>query len=132
MTTDTHIPARGPWPVRRGPQGERGVRRPTSLRQHAYLPVTASALSPATPPQSTGNAPLLPLHDASRLRAAAYHARRIYPEPLGELVARELTAYAEFGHRFGDGLIPRVAAIVLATPADGTVQKIVCERDRPS
>lgn len=69
------------------------------------------------PPRVTGDAPSLPFHDASRFRAAAHHARRIYPGPLGELVAREFVAYAEFGHRFGDGLIPRLAAAVLATPS---------------
>ena len=132
MTLGAHIPARAPWPVRPGPpgdRGQRGVRHPTSFPHHAQVPITASAIYPATPSQGTGSAPPLPLHDASRLRAAAHHARRIYPEPLGELVARELTAYAEFGHRFGDGLIQRVAAIVLATPVDGTGQEIVYEGD---
>jgi hypothetical protein len=43
--------------------------------------------------------------------------RRIYPGSLGELVHRELIAYAEFGYRFdGQALIPRLATEVLATP----------------
>jgi len=50
--------------------------------------------------------------------------RRIYPGPLGELVFRELSAYVEFGYRFGhDGLILRLADAVLATdpnPSDAS------------
>jgi hypothetical protein len=62
-----------------------------------------------------GNATALPPHDRSRVRAAALHARRLYPGPLGELVHRELTAYADFGYQFsGDALIPRLAAEILA------------------
>lgn len=62
-----------------------------------------------------GDAPGLQRHEAARYRAAAGHARRVYPGPLGELVSRELSAYAEFGYRFDDdGLIPRLAAAVLA------------------
>jgi hypothetical protein len=62
-----------------------------------------------------GNATALAQHERSRIRAAALHARRLYPGALGELVHRELTAYADFGYRFaGDALIPRLAAEVLA------------------
>jgi hypothetical protein len=49
------------------------------------------------------------------MRAAGLHARRLYPGPLGELVFRELTAYADFGYQFAaDALIPRLAAEILA------------------
>lgn len=66
-----------------------------------------------------GDAAQLQLHEASRCRAAAGHARRVYPGPLGELVFRELSAYAEFGYRFDtDGLIQRLAAAVLALRSD--------------
>jgi hypothetical protein len=52
-------------------------------------------------------------HEKARYRAAAVLGRRIYSGPLGELVHRELTAYADFGYRFsGDGLIPRLAAAI--------------------
>jgi hypothetical protein len=75
-------------------------------------------LFPAPPP-IRGDAATLQLHERSRFRAAALHARRIYPGPLGELVFRELSAYAEFGYRLSsDGLIPRLATAVLATRAD--------------
>lgn len=67
----------------------------------------------------SGSAPRLELHEQSRMIAAAGHARRVHPGPLGELAARELTAYAEFGHRFGaDELIPQLAAQVLAIRSD--------------
>jgi hypothetical protein len=67
-------------------------------------------------PKISGDAPPLPFDEMSRYRAAASHARRIFPGALGELGERELSAYAEFGYRFSnDGLIPRLAAAVLAT-----------------
>lgn len=74
-------------------------------------------LFPAPPPIS-GDAPSLEYPERARCLAAAHHARRTYPGPLGELVARELTSYADFGHRFGDGLIPRLVAAVLSEQPD--------------
>jgi hypothetical protein len=62
-----------------------------------------------------GDAGQLHLHESARIRAAALHARRVMPGPLGELVYRELSAYAEFGHRFtADALIPRLTTEILA------------------
>jgi hypothetical protein len=67
----------------------------------------------ASAPKIEGNAAGMELHEKARYRAAAVLARRIYPGPLGELVHRELTAYAEFGYRFSDdGLIPQLAAAI--------------------
>jgi len=67
------------------------------------------------PKKIRGDAVELQLHEQSRYRAAALHARRVLPGPLGELVYRELNAYADFGYRFAtDGLIPRLAAEILA------------------
>ena len=75
-------------------------------------------LSPAAP-KIRGDAAELQLYERSRYRAAAGHARRVYPGPLGELAYRELIAYAEFGYRFSDdGLISRLAAAVLAARSD--------------
>ncbi|MFC5950046.1 hypothetical protein ACFQH9_17375 [Pseudonocardia lutea] len=75
------------------------------------------------PPRLTGTAAELAPPDRSRFRAAAHHARRVYPGCVGELLHRELTAFAEFGHRFDrDGLVPRLATEILARPlrdADG-------------
>ncbi len=74
-----------------------------------YTKLPASALL-------RGDATTLPLHERSRMRAAALHARRLYPGGLGELVYRELVAYADFGYRFAaDALIPRLAAEILAS-----------------
>jgi hypothetical protein len=70
-----------------------------------------------TPASLPGNAEALPVHEKSQLRAAARHARLALPGPIGELVSREITAYAEFGYRFGtDALVPRLAVQVLAMP----------------
>jgi hypothetical protein len=78
-----------------------------------YQPPAAHVI-PAQP-VIRGNVPGLEFHEKSRLNAAAHHARRVYPGPVGELVDRELRAYAEFGHRLaGDGLAPRLAAQILA------------------
>ncbi len=80
---------------------------------HTRIPASAPPLDPAV---------TLPLHERSRMRAAALHARRLYPGGLGELVFRELVAYADFGYRFAtDALIPRLAAEILATvvPEEG-------------
>ena len=53
--------------------------------------------------------------DKVRYRAAALQARRLHPGPLGVLVHRELSAYAEFGHSFStDTLVPNLAAAILA------------------
>jgi hypothetical protein len=68
-----------------------------------------------TPGPLRGDAPVLHLHERSRMRAAALHARRLYPGAVGELLHRELTAYADFGYQFAaDALIPRLAAEILA------------------
>ena len=79
----------------------------------------AIRLFPAQAPVS-GDAEQFQAHERSRVRAAAHHARRVYPGPLGELAHRELSAYAEFGYRFAaDALIPRLVAEILATPVQG-------------
>ena len=80
--------------------------------RHDHKPISRGSEDPR------GRAELQP-HERSRYRAAAGHARRVYPGPLGELAYRELIAYAEFGYRFSDdGLIPRLAAAVLAARPD--------------
>jgi hypothetical protein len=55
---------------------------------------------------------------AARLRAAARRVVHLHPGPVGELLARELCVYADFGHRFGpDGVLDRLAADVLGADA---------------
>lgn len=90
----------------------------TSTRPHPSPPVGQIRLFlPAEAPITGDPNGRLPLHEASRLRSAARHAQRAYPGAIGELVARELTAHAEFGYRFAaDGLLTRLAAEVLRTP----------------
>jgi hypothetical protein len=62
-----------------------------------------------------GGASPMAAHEISRAKAAAEHARRAVAGPLGELAARELTAYAEFGYRgTGDALVPQLARQILA------------------
>ena len=54
-----------------------------------------------------------------RLRAAAFRARLVYPGPVGELIARELLSWDEFGHLLGGNrMIMRLVEHVL-TPAAG-------------
>jgi hypothetical protein len=54
------------------------------------------------------------LGDLARVLAAAHHAARLYPGPVGELVARELRAHADLGFRFGaDSLLGRLAAEIM-------------------
>jgi len=49
------------------------------------------------------NLPSLPMQheDKMRIRAAAFSATQVYPGPVGELLARELLGWEEFGYRFG-------------------------------
>jgi hypothetical protein len=104
--------ARGDRPV-----SEQATRRPLSTGEETPMTIRCYPGPDALP----GDADRLPMHESARLRAAALHARRVLPGPLGELVHRELTAYAEFGYRFAaDALVPRLADEILAlrTPAD--------------
>ena len=56
----------------------------------------------------------------TRLRAAAFRARLVYPGPVGELIARELLSWDEFGHLLGGNrMIMRLVGHVLWTPAAG-------------
>lgn len=52
-----------------------------------------------TPPQDPP--PKFEQHERMRLRAAAFHATRLYPGPVGELLSKELFAWEEFGYRLG-------------------------------
>ena len=51
-----------------------------------------------------------------RARAASIDAVRLYPGAVGELLARELSSWGEFGHRFGgDRLVARLVEHVEGT-----------------
>lgn len=57
--------------------------------------------------------------ERSQYLEAARRASWAYPGALGELVQRELVAFVQFGYRLtGDGLIPRLAAEILAEVQD--------------
>ncbi|MFC4946137.1 hypothetical protein [Pseudonocardia sp. GCM10023141] len=76
------------------------------------------------PPAITGSACPIDQRERTRLRTAALRARRVYPGELGELVQRELGAFADLGLRFAaDALLPRLADVVLATPLPGDEQR---------
>jgi hypothetical protein len=56
----------------------------------------------------------------TRLRAAAFRARLVYPGPVGELITQELLSWDEFGHRLGGNrMIMTLVEHVLRTPAAG-------------
>ena len=79
-----------------------------------------------TPLTAIGSEPtaargLLELHERSRIRAAARHARRVYPGDVGELVHRELIAYAEFGIRFSVDAAADGAEVTAIAPRRATL-----------
>jgi hypothetical protein len=84
-------------------------------------------------PRHFGTADPLELHERSRIRAAALHASRVYPGSIGELIQRELTAYADFGYRFADNnLISRLTAEILATSVSDRVDESGCSNSAGS
>ncbi|HXV92362.1 MAG TPA: hypothetical protein VD813_03615 [Pseudonocardia sp.] len=91
---------------------------PTSPHRRGHA-AGAIRLFPQPGPRPTGDrSGRLAFHEASRIRAAALHAKRVYPGVVGEVLARELTAHAEFGYRFdADALMTRLAAEILGAPA---------------
>ncbi len=61
-------------------------------------------------------------HERMRLRAAAFRANRLYPGPVGEVLAEEVLAWEQFGYRLGGGrLVMRLVDHLLtaAPPATG-------------
>ncbi len=56
-------------------------------------------------------------HEKMRLRAAPFRVTRLYPGPVGELLARELLSWEEFGYRLGGSrLVMRLVGHVLTSP----------------
>lgn len=52
--------------------------------------------------------------EKQRTRAAAFRATKAYPGPVGELIARELMSWDEFGYRLGShALVSRLVDHVL-------------------
>jgi hypothetical protein len=74
---------------------------------HAPTPATAAAVP----------APRLEPHEKLRLRTAAHLAKRLYPGPVGELVARELLTWEDFAHRLDQhGIAARLVQHVMTAP----------------
>lgn len=70
--------------------------------------MTTRPLNRQPPPPAPGAPPLVRPEvmtdsERSKVRAAAFHATRVYPGPVGELVQRELLAWEDFGYRIGGG-----------------------------
>lgn len=58
------------------------------------------------------------LADVTRVRVAADRARRLYPGPVGEVIARELGIWVDFGYRLNQtGLVARLVEHVLTAHA---------------
>lgn len=71
-------------------------------------------------PDAAGFSEELSVLERAHYLSAAERARQVYPGALGELLHRELTAFAEFGYRLAvDGFIPRLAVEVLSDVQDG-------------
>lgn len=84
------------------------------------------ATSGPTPPRNVyahgpvQESPPVPMshHEKSRLRAAAFHAKKVYPGPVGELISGELLSWEDFGYVLsGPGMIRRLVDHVLAQKA---------------
>lgn len=70
--------------------------------------VPHDARDPATP---------MELHEKSRLRAAAFRAKRRYPGPVGEVLSREILDWHEFGFRVSNGgLIMQLVEHIMKEP----------------
>jgi hypothetical protein len=55
--------------------------------------------------------------DRTRIRSAAFRACRVYPGPVGQLIAKELNTWEEFGMRLGGhSLIMQVVEAIEQTP----------------
>ena len=65
-------------------------------------------------------------HEKSRYRAAAFRAARLYPGPVGELIAREIIAWEEFGYVLHKGgLIEQVVDLMLNMPLSEEVKNSI-------
>lgn len=59
------------------------------------------------------------LHEQSRVSAAGHRAKRMFPGPIGELLHREIDAWAHWGYRIDQsGLLPRVVDHIMTAVED--------------
>jgi hypothetical protein len=60
-------------------------------------------------------------HERMRIRSAAFQATQTYPGPIGELIARELLSWEEFGYRLGaTGPIMRLVDTIMYSTGQTT------------
>lgn len=73
-------------------------------------PTTAHRVDPHdVHPAARRPAEPMTFHEKARIRAAARAAERRYPGPVGEVLARELLTWEDFGYRVGKhGLVARL------------------------
>lgn len=84
-----------------------------------------AAAEPATPqpfylqgPPAHDPPPKLDFHEKSRIRAAAFRAKALYPRPVAELISRELLAWEDFGYVLGgQALLRDLCRHILTAPA---------------
>jgi hypothetical protein len=78
------------------------------------IPNTVAKATPERPP---GSAVPMEYPEKMRVRRAAFRATRVYPGPVGQLIAKELNAWEEFGMRLGGhSLIMGVVEAIEQTP----------------
>lgn len=83
-----------------------------------FNPTTLRPVAKSPDPTAAQQAPE-PLEHAERGRArqAAVNARRRYPGPVGDLLARELDGFADFGYRISQGALMARLIAELTEPA---------------
>jgi hypothetical protein len=57
------------------------------------------AVEPSPYPPASSPVERMDHHERARARTAAFHATRIYPGPVGEVLSRELLTWEEMGWR---------------------------------
>jgi hypothetical protein len=68
-------------------------------------------------PFTKADTPYLDYQEKMAIRTAAFRAIRLYPGPVGAVLARELLSWEEFGVRLGhDKLIMQLIAHIRASP----------------
>lgn len=75
---------------------------------------------PIADPTSATVAPVrMDQHEKSRVSAASHRARRLFPGVVGEVLYRELDAYAQWAYRlYQSGLMPRLVDHIMTAAED--------------
>lgn len=77
-------------------------------------PVFTIPPATADPTMATAPPTKLDLHEKSHVSAAAHRAKRLFPGPVGDVLFRELDAWAQWGYRLDQsGLMPRLVAHIM-------------------